>query len=71
MNNDFLYKTKRLTNLQLGKLSNKETYKIFKDNYLENLQEFKENFKSFKLFETKEDLELYKNNINSFLNTKI
>ena len=38
---------------------------------LDNLQEFKENFKSFKLFETKEELELYKNNINSFLNTKI
>ena len=71
INNDFLYKTKTLTNLQLGKLSNKEAHKIFKDNYLDNLQEFKEDFKSFKLFETKEDLELYKNNIDSFLNTKI
>ena len=44
---------------------------VFKKYNLDNLQEFKENFKLFKLFETKEELELYKNNINSFLNTKI
>ena len=69
--NDFLFKTKTLTNLQLGNILKNYKYKIFKDENLDNLQEFKENFKSFKLFETKEELELYKNNINSFLNTKI
>ena len=70
-NNDFLYRTKTLTNLQLGSTLKNYKYKIFKDENLNNLQEFKENFKSFKLFETKEELELYKNNINSFLSTKI
>ena len=69
--NDFLYRTKTLTNLQLGATLKNSSNKIFKKYNLNNLQEFKENFKSFKLFETKEELELYKNNINSFLNTKI
>ena len=69
--NDFLFKTKTLTNLQLGATLKNSGNKIFKKDNLNNLQEFKENFKSFKLFETKEELELYKNNINSFLNTKI
>ena len=44
---------------------------LLSDELSNQIQEFKENFKSFKLFETKEDLELYKNNIDSFLNTKI
>ena len=69
--NDFLFKTKTLTNLQLGATLKNSGNKIFKKYNLDNLQEFKENFKSFKLFETKEELELYKNNIDSFLNTKI
>mgnify|MGYP003547974691 FL=1 len=70
-NNDFLFKTKTLTNLQLGATLKNSGNKMFKKYNLDNLQEFKENFKSFKLFETKEELELYKNNIDSFLNTKI
>ena len=69
--NDILYKIETLTNLQLGAILKNSGNKIFKNDNLNNLQEFKENFKSFKLFETKEDLELYKNNIDSFLNTKI
>jgi len=69
--NDILYKIETLTNLQLVSILKNSGNKIFKKDNLNNLQEFKENFKSFKLFETKEELELYKNNINSFLNTKI
>ena len=65
--NDFLFKTKTWTNLQFGDIFKISGYKIFKQYNLNNRQEFKENFKSFKLFETKEELELYKNNINSFL----